>query len=66
MTDPEQENYIITFFFSCGKSQDVQFQKDKMQELFKNLARGWNTCSTIGQEFGMNFAQVTHYKVKRI
>ncbi len=66
MTDSSEENYIITFHFICGKSIEIIYTKHKMDELLKSLAKGWSSCSMIGQECGINFAQVTHYKVKKI
>lgn len=55
---------IITFHFVSGKTMDVLFSQDKLDEILKSLARGWTTCSSIGQEWGINFSLVSHYEIK--
>ena len=56
---------IVTFHFVSGKSMDVSFSIEKFNEVICSLRQGWNTCSSIGDSFGVNFALVTHYEVKK-
>jgi len=54
----------VTYYFTSGKSMDVKYSQDKFLEFVKKIGHGWNTCSSVGIEFGINFALVTHYEVK--
>ncbi len=59
----EKIEFEVTFFFCSGEFITVNFSKEKFKKLIESLRLGWNTTSSIGDTFGINFSLVTHYKV---
>lgn len=58
------EDYEVTFYFSSGQTLVVTYSKERLEELCKTIRAAWRSCCIAGDEWGINFAQVTHYKVK--
>ena len=61
-----QINVIVTFHFVCGKSLDVDFSKKKWDDFLEKIKKDWDGIYSIGPEFGMKMALVTHYLVKSV
>ena len=53
-------------FFWGKEPLIVLYSKDKLDELCKALRPAWRACCIADHEWGINFAQVTHYKVKKL
>ena len=60
----QNENYEVTFYFSSGETLIACYPKDKLEEMYKTIKKAWRSCCMANDEWGLNFAQVTHYKVK--
>jgi len=60
------EDYEVTFYFSSGETMLVTCSKEKLDEMCEKLKHAWRSCCIANDEWGINFAQVTHYKVKKI
>jgi hypothetical protein len=61
-----QINVIVTFHFVCGKSLDVDFSQKKWDDFLEKIKKDWGGTCSIGPEFGMQMALVTHYVVKSV
>lgn len=61
-----KDDLLVTFYFNSGKQMDVTYSKERFDEMILCLRQGWNSCSTTGDKFGINFANVTHYEVFEI
>ncbi len=60
------EEYEVTFYFSSGETMLVTYSKEKLDEMYKAIKQAWRSCCIANDVWGLNFAQVTHYKVKKI
>lgn len=58
------EEIFVRFYLTTGESIRAFFTQEKFKELERSLAKSWNTCTTIGDTFSLNFAHVTHYIVE--
>ncbi len=58
------EDYIVEFFFSSGEIMLVAYSEEKFIAMYTSLQKCWNNCCIASEDFGINFSQVTHYKVK--
>lgn len=57
--------YIFTAHFTSGKSLDIEFRKKKLDDLISILSKQWHGATSIGDEFGVNFSEVTHYLIRK-
>lgn len=53
---------LITFHFTSGKTMDVTYSKAKFLELMGYVREGSFGFWSVGDDFGINFSQVTHYE----
>jgi hypothetical protein len=58
------ENFTVTFYFTSGEKLLVVYSQEKFNEMIISLKKCWNDCYAIDDEFGFNFAQITHYMVE--
>lgn len=60
------EEYLVTYYFVSGERIDITYNKEKLIELYMTLRKSWNNAIIADQDGGINFAHVTHFKVKKI
>lgn len=60
------EEYLVTYYFVSGEIIDITYNKEKLIESYMTLRKSWNNTILADQDVGINFAHVTHYKVKKI
>ena len=53
----------VKFYFTSGQTLDIDYSKEKWQEIQDHLKTNWKETNTIGSIFGINFSLVTHYVV---
>lgn len=58
--------YEVTFHFTSGETMIVTYSKEKLDEMWNTIKKAWNHCCVASDEWGINFSQVTHYRVKKI
>ncbi len=58
------EDYIVTFYFTSGETMLVTYSQEELSKMFKTLKNAWHQCCIADNNFGINFSQVTHYKVR--
>ena len=58
--------YQVEFYFTSGETMLVTYSKERLDEMQGKLKQAWHTCCIVSEEWGLNFAQVTHYRVNKI
>lgn len=58
--------YDVTFYFTSGESMNVNYTPEQFTELKEYLRNAWTTVTVSNDQWGINCAQVTHYKVYEI
>lgn len=61
-----KEQYEVTYYMNSGQTFVVTFGKEKLVEMYSKLRQEWKSYCWADGNWGINFACVTHYKVKRI
>jgi hypothetical protein len=58
-------HYFVTFYFSSGKKMKFIYSEEKFKNMISSLHSAWGGCYIAGEEWGINFSQVTHYIVNK-
>jgi hypothetical protein len=55
----------ITFYFVSGDYMPVLFTHERLKDFMEKLNRGWAQMIMTSDNYGINFALVTHFKKTR-
>ncbi len=59
--------YKITFHMVSGYAYELEYSKKSKENLISRLkANEWKDVIIEGEEYGINFAHVTHYEIEAI
>ncbi len=60
------EKYWVEFFVTSGETQWLEFEsKEKLDEMSEKLKKFGFQCVFVDDDLGINFSQVTHYRVHK-
>lgn len=60
-----KEIFKITFYFTSGLSEIRTYSEEELNEIIKNLKKSWMQMCMSNYEYGINFAHVTHYEIRK-